>query len=247
MGALIDMTGQRFGRLTVVSRTKKEGDSRAYWICSCDCGGQTFTSGKYLRNGTTRSCGCLAVDRAREMGANRAFIAVRGEKLVKHGHRKARQRSPEYKTWLAIKRRCTDENHKDYPNWGGRGIRVCTAWDNSFEQFLADMGPRPTPEHQIDRIDPNGNYEPGNCRWVTPDVQNMENKRSLVSVEVNGIKFASLNEACRHFGVNPTAANYRIKAGIPVEVAVSSPAWSRKPRRTRESYLPKNHPDRART
>lgn len=244
MGALIDMTGQRFGRLTVGSKVKREGDSRAYWACTCDCGNETTVAGKELRNGGTQSCGCLAVEWARKMGSKPEFVAVRTAKTTRHGHKRVGKTSLEYKTWLGIKRRCSDPHFKDYAKYGAHGIRVCDAWGNSFEQFLADMGPRPSPQHQIDRLDPSGHYEPGNCRWVTPEVQNAENKRSLVAVEINGMRFNSISAACRHFGVRRSVANYRIKAGIPIEEAVTAPSWSRKPRRSRESYLPKGHPDR---
>ena len=159
-----------------------------------------------------------------------------------HGHKRKGKASPEYKTWLGIKSRCSREKHKDYPNWGGRGIRVCPEWDASFEQFLADMGARPSPRHQIDRKDPDGNYCPSNCRWVTPTTQGAENRRNIQPVTVNGIVFKSIAEACRHFGVNKTAVSYRINAGIPIEQAFT-PRRLRS-RRTRESYLPKDHPDR---
>lgn len=162
-----------------------------------------------------------------------------------HGHKGKNGATLEYKTWLGIKRRCFKENCKDYPKWGGQGITVCDAWNNSFEQFLVDMGPRPSARHQIDRIDPSGNYEPDNCRWVTPTEQGSENRRNLIPVVVDGVEFKSMSAACRHFGVNKTAASYRIRAGIPAEIAVKGEPWAMKARRTRESYLPKSHPDRS--
>lgn len=244
MGKLIDMTGRRFGRLTAISMVKRDGDSRAYWRCFCDCGTETVTSGKYLRSGNTRSCGCLAVDRARDMGSNREFVSKRAATITKHGHKRRGKASPEYQTWLAIKSRCSRPLNKDYPDYGGRGIRVSPEWEASFEQFLSDMGQRPTFEHQIDRMDPNGDYEASNCRWVTPTVQREENKRNLISVTVDGMTFHSLRAACRHFGVNVTAVHYRINTGIPVSEALKVGRWEGKPRRTRESYLPKSHPDR---
>jgi hypothetical protein len=146
-----------------------------------------------------------------------------------------------------MKRRCTDEKYKDYPNWGGRGIKVCEAWSRSFEAFLADLGHRPSPDHQIDRIDPNGDYSPENCRWATSDQQRREHKRNLRPVTVDGVTYPSISAACKVYGVRTTTVNERMKAGIPMEAAVAYKAWSVKSRRSRESYLPKTHVDRQQT
>lgn len=171
----------RFGRLVALCRAGSIG-SRAAWRCRCDCGSEIVTTGRNLRRGICRSCGCIGAEWSKAMGACPAFIAKRAATQVKHGHKRRSGMSIEYKTWLGIKRRCTDHAYKDFPMWGGRGIRVCARWDESFEAFLADMGPRPSPRHQIDRMNPNGNYEPGNCRWVTPQVQGAENKRNNLGV-----------------------------------------------------------------
>lgn len=160
---------------------------------------------------------------------------------VIHGHKRRGQKSPEYRVWLGIKRRCTDKKCKDYKNYGKRGISVCERWNSSFVNFLADMGPRPH-GYTIDRHDSNGNYEPGNCRWAPAIEQTMMHKRGLVEVEVDGMKFHSLSAACRHFGVPKTRVHFRMKAGIPMKDWFKDEWLPR--RRDRLSFLPKNHPDR---
>lgn len=157
---------------------------------------------------------------------------------IKHGHKMRGVASVEYKTWLGIKRRCYDSNFKDYPNWGGRGIKVCDRWRNDFVAFFEDMGPRPEGKYSIDRIDSGKDYSPDNCRWATIYQQACENRRGLVPVTVEGVYFPTLSSACRHFGVSPTVANMRMKAGIPPDVAVSTKDRM-KPRRTKESFWPK--------
>lgn len=243
MGKLIEMAGQRFGRLVVLTKVKRSNDTRAFWSCKCDCGEETTVSGKYLRNGDTKSCGCLAIERAAKMGSDRDFIAIRAAAVTKHGHKKKSGKTPEYETWLSMKRRCFNTKSKDYPNWGGRGISISDEWNSSFETFLRDMGPRPTRIHQIDRINPNLDYSKDNCRWVTPRVQASENRRNIHPISVDGVKYPSIAAACRHFGVNETAAVYRISTGIPPEIAVKE-VGRMKPRRSKESYLPRNHPSR---
>jgi hypothetical protein len=139
-----------------------------------------------------------------------------GGKLV-HGHKRRGATSLEYKTWLGMKRRCNDVRFKDYAKYGARGIKVAQVWDESFEAFLSDMGPRPSPKHQIDRIDSSRGYEPGNCRWVTPFEQGSEHRNNLVPVTVKGLSFPSLNAAARHFGIGNTTVNYRLHSGVPLD------------------------------
>lgn len=245
MGELINLTGQNFGRLWVIGQAQApNGETRAFWNCVCECGNTKAISGKYLRNGTTRSCGCLMSDKSKMWMSSAEFAEHRRKGATSHGH-KTRSSGPssEYRSWLQMKRRCYDSKFKDFANYGARGIIVCDRWNSSFENFLTDMGSKPTPQHQIDRLNPNDHYYKNNCRWVTASVQSSENRRNIKSVTVNGIYFPSMAAACRHFGVRKTTAHYRISIGVAVELAVSQPD-RKKSDRDRLSYLPKNHPDR---
>jgi hypothetical protein len=235
---LIDLMGLRFGRLTVVARAGSNHENRALWTCRCDCGQVVVRSSRLLRQPGTSSCGCWLRERAKAWASSEEFAAHRLRGVVTHGQKRGSGPTPEYATWLGIKRRCTDKSCKDYPNWGGRGIFVSDKWIHSFETFFADMGPRPSPKHSIDRIDPNGPYSKANCRWATIQEQG-DTKRSNIPVTIGELSFPSMAAACRHFGVILSVAHTRIKAGIPADIAVSKKERL-KPRRTRESYWPRS-------
>lgn len=148
---LRDLTAQQFNRLTVIERSKL-AHKQVHWVCRCSCGNITTVSRHNLVRGGTKSCGCH----------RRQFFPSLN---TTHGL----SRTPEYKTWKGIRDRCSNPKSKSFQWYGAVGVQVCERW-NQFENFYADMGDRP-PGTSIDRIDPFGDYEPGNCRWTDPVTQ----------------------------------------------------------------------------
>jgi hypothetical protein len=166
-----DLAGHRCGRLLVtdqfkrVRRGSKRGDRILYWHAQCDCGRSAWIRHASLTGETTKSCGCIS----KENPAHRTHGHTRNEP----GGRKIMGAT--YVCWKSMHARCSNPKQRAYAYYGGRGISVCERW-NSFENFLADMGERPNPHLSIDRVNNDGNYEPGNCRWATASEQ-ARNKR----------------------------------------------------------------------
>jgi hypothetical protein len=150
-----NLVGQTYARLTVLQDSgRRDGSGRVIWRCSCQCGKERDAVGRDLTSGRTTSCGCKKSERARSAA-------------TKHGAASHAKVSPEYRSWSSMVQRCTNPNYHRWDRYGGRGITVCQRWRESFESFLADMGPRPA-DTTLDRFpDPDGNYEPSNCRWAT--------------------------------------------------------------------------------
>ena len=166
----ISMVGKRFGRLVVLRFAGIDKRRNALWLCRCDCGKETIVQGMHLLSMHTRSCGCLCIDRVRK--AN-----------TKHGGATRSGWSKEYRAWKNMKSRCLDPNSKRYCDYGGRGITICERWLHSFENFLADVRRAPGPEYSIDRINNDGNYEPGNVRWATRKQQRQNRRRPKIKTE----------------------------------------------------------------
>jgi len=161
MEKIQDLTGKKFGRLYVLEYVGKDKYYIKKWLCQCDCGHRKVISAGDLKSGRTQSCGCLQSESSKE-------------RFTTHGES---NKSKEYYAWSHMKDRCSNPKCDCYRNYGSRGIKVCKRWNDSYADFLADMGRCPE-GFSIDRRDNNGDYEPGNCRWVTRKEQNRNTRRN---------------------------------------------------------------------
>lgn len=205
-----DISGQRFGRLTVVELTgKKTKSGNAIWLCQCDCGKFTEADSGSLRVGDKVSCGCYTKDR---MSVLNKTHGGRNEKL--------------YLVWMNMRRRCNDPKDVNYSNYGGRGIRICHEWENyaEFRKWAIASGYDPNAmksQCTLDRIDVNGNYEPENCRWADLIMQ-ANNKRTNRTITYNG-KTQSMKQWSEELGIKYSLLQKRLYAGWKFEDAISKP------------------------
>lgn len=171
---MIDLSGQKFGRLTVIEKAGSTKHGAIKWLCKCDCGNESIVIGDELRKGKTTSCGCYAKEIARETA--KKHIAGKNKTHGKAG-------TLIYKEWSEMKRRCNSPKDDNFKNYGGRGIKVCDRWQNSFEAFYEDVSKLPhfgEKGYSLDRINNDGNYEPNNVRWATAK-QQANNRRKRIS------------------------------------------------------------------
>jgi hypothetical protein len=198
---MTDFCGSRFGKLRVLSLSHR---SRAglHWLCQCECGNIKAVYAASLKSGRTKSCGCL----------HKKWLT---KKNTSHGM----SGSPEYRVWCGMRYRCYSPTNFDYPNYGGRGIRVCDRWLD-FLNFLSDMGHRPSNTHSLDRIDGNGHYEPGNCRWATSKEQ-----RNNIPSQMRAVgPYKTVSDAAKDTGLNPDTLYSRLNSGWPHDLALSTKA-----------------------
>jgi hypothetical protein len=197
---LIDLTGQRFGRLVVSERVANDKSGKPRWRCACDCGGTADVAAADLKkkNRGTKSCGCLARELSRERNKT-------------HGM----SRHPAFAVWRSMVDRCHLESHHAFHNYGARGIEVCAAWREAFENFWRDMGPSYQPGLTLDRRDNDGGYSPENCRWVDRRTQ-AQNRRAarVIATPAGPLNVA---EAARRFGLQANTILYRIARGWPAD------------------------------
>lgn len=205
-----DLTNRRFGRLIVIEQVESSKSKRRVWSCQCDCGNFIETASNNLLSGDTTSCGCLALS---------------GDMRVKHGHSRLLKkttrdrvpgfgkRSKVYIAWCNMKHRCYSESYICYDQYGGRGITVCERWQNSFENFLVDMGEPADPRLSLERLDVNGHYEPDNVVWASQFVQSMNKQET--QAEYQDLK-DTLKHFCEMTGVDYVELITRLHAGEPM-------------------------------
>lgn len=194
-----DLTGKRFGRLLVIERIGTKG-GHALWKCKCDCGNEAEESSKFLNRGHTNSCGCLVKER-----------------MTTHGLSKTKL----HNVWNSMKERCSNPNVKNYSSYGGRGITVCDEWSDFIPFYQWAMNNGYTDELTIDRVDNDGNYEVGNCKWSTYKEQ-ANNKRNNFCCEYQG-ETKTISQWSEIIGISPSILLWRVRKGWGIEKALETP------------------------
>lgn len=216
----IDLTGKKFGRWTVV-RFVENRKAKLMWQCRCDCGTERLVHGGNLRKGLTISCGC---HRNEVMSVIKRTHGASGYK--------GKDRGPLYVTWSDIRRRCYTPSAINFQHYGGRGIKMCDRWKDGesgmtgYECFVADMGPKPSRRHTVERKDTNGDYGPSNCEWATRDAQ-ARNKRNNRWVVFGGQRMI-ITDAIKASGIPPWTVHERLAAGWSEDRALTQPVRKRR-------------------
>lgn len=207
MPKLINLTGQKFGRLTIIKQAGKNKRRQSRWLCRCDCQRMTIVLGHSLKSDNTRSCGCLNI-----------------EQLTKHGHSTRNKISPTYQSWLDMNQRCNNPNTKQYKDYGGRGITICKRW-TKFSNFFKDMGKRPT-KHTLDRMDNDKNYYKKNCRWATRKEQSKNRRNNRF--ETHDGKTQCLADWAEEVKIPASIIGWRLDHGWSIEMSLTTPIRKRK-------------------
>lgn len=205
MGIFIDLTNKKFGRLTVLSKSKIGPNKRWLWFCKCSCGTEKEIDGQTLRAGESQSCGCFNADQKR---------LICFQRNTTHGMGKTKI----YKIWIDMRNRCNNPNNNQYHRYGAKGIFVDPKWDN-FMGFFNDMGYPPSAKHSIDRINTYGPYSKNNCRWVLPVVQ--QNNRTNNRLITHNGKTFTLQQWAKLTGIPRKTISNRIDRGWPVDKSLN--------------------------
>lgn len=210
----INLTGKTFGKWIVISYSGK-----SKWLCRCECGTEKIVSSLNFKHGNSNDCGCTR-------------IAGLLKRFTTHGSARKGKKTAEYRIWMGLKQRCTNRKQRCWPKYGGRGIKVCQRWLDSFENFLADVGPRPSNKHSIDRYPNNdGDYEPGNVRWATQKQQCRNTRRNRM-LTFRG-ETLCMAEWAERLGVSQDVIECRInRNGWTVDEALSTPVKTSQSSRT---------------
>lgn len=209
---VVVVVGARYGRWLVTSqvdleRIRQSQSGKRRWMCQCECGTERAVLEASLKNGTSRSCGCLQIESS-------------VDRHIRHGETLGGRKTVEYKAWQAMLDRCRNAKNSRYDQYGGRGIDVCARWEK-FECFLADMGRRPSAKHSLDRVDNDAGYDADNCRWAIPHEQ-MTNRSVTRFVQVDGQNVPLATLAKQH-GVPANTLRFRILKGWSLQDALTKP------------------------
>ncbi len=217
MGKFIDLSEQRFSRLTAIKEAGRTRRGQVLWLCRCDCGATVIVESGKLRKNTTKSCGCLK----REIASQSMRKLRTAMSLDNHS------KSPLYRIWVEMQRRCYDEKSQSFKNYGGRGIEVCNEWQQSFSSFQAwSLANGYSRELTIDRKDNDGDYCPENCRWVSRKVQANNNRRNR-NISYNGVT-KTIAQWAEQTGMQWHTLYNRIDRGWPIERALTEPVHKTK-------------------